>query len=101
MPSFSVNILSIQKLIEKGFIINFITETDKLQRKTLVLESKLLANIYFLNIIHKVVISNLKRTSKSYILYNKYNKHILERIKLYYKHFRHKNISTICKLLNV
>ena len=57
--------------------------------------------MYVLNIIHKVVISNLKRTSKSYILYNKYNKHILERIKLYYKHFRHKNISTICKLLNV
>ena len=65
------------------------------------LEAKLLANIYVPNITNKVVTSNLKETSKSYILYNNYNKQILEQIILYYKHFRHKNISTICKLLNI
>ena len=65
------------------------------------LEAKLLINIYVLNIINKVVTSNLKETFKSYILYNNYNKQILEQIKLYYERFRHKNISTISKLLNI
>ena len=57
--------------------------------------------MYVLNITNKVVISNLKRTSKSYIRYKNYNKQILEQFKIYFKHFRHKNISIICKLLNI
>jgi hypothetical protein len=66
-----------------------------------VLEAKLLANMYVLDITNKVVTSNSKETSKSYILYNNYNKQILEQIKLYHERFGHKNISTICKLLNI
>ena len=57
--------------------------------------------MYVLDITNKVVTSNLKETSKSYILYNNYNKQILEHLKLYNKHFRHKNESTICKLLRI
>ena len=57
--------------------------------------------MYVLTIINKVVISNLKETSKSHILYDNYNKETPEQIKLYLKRFKHKNLSTICKLLNI
>jgi hypothetical protein len=65
-----------------------------------VLKAKFVVNMYVLDITNKVVISNYSKVNlQSYILYNNYNNSTLSKVKLYYKQFGHKNLSTIYKLL--
>jgi hypothetical protein len=99
VPNFTVNILSIRKLIEKDFRVNFSKNKATLVNKQLSLEASFVNNMYTLDLTNKVVTMNTKHSN--YILYNNITNNMLTNVKLYHQRFGHKNIDTISKLLNI
>ena len=106
IPSFTVNILSIRKLIEKDFEIVFTKEKATIISKKITLTAEFLNNMYLLDVTNKIVnklnVASLNNTNNNkYILYNQCEQATLDKIKLFHERFGHKSLGTITKLLNI
>jgi hypothetical protein len=108
VPTFAVNLLSVRRMVEKGFVFEFSMKKAIIKKNNIALEAQYYNSMYVLNITHKLVTANNAITPsclyanapKDYLHYTKADEQMLEKIKLFHNRFGHKNLTTICQLLN-
>jgi hypothetical protein len=109
IPTFTVNIISVQKIINKGFTVEFKQYEAVVSKNAKILfKATLQNNLYSINLEDKIITNNVllakaiknnKRDNN--INYSNWNNKTVQFINLWHMRYSHKNVDTICTLLNV
>jgi hypothetical protein len=89
VPEFNVNLISVRKLLENNYIVNFQnTKASIIKNNKIILEANLEEKLYTIKL------------EASYLNKEISNKN-LENIKLWHTRYGHKNLDTICRILSI
>ena len=93
VPTFNINLISISKLVQNGYKVEFTRNKAIISIKNLEIEATLKNSLFELNLPIKL--------DYSYFAENKNINTSEETIKLWYKRLGHRNLATIYKILNL